>query len=137
MTEFVNFWRAVGLYAYQTHYDCVLAKLLTAAGRLEEARAQVDTALQIAADTGMHFHDAELLRARARTHPETEAQAADLAAAIELARQQDVPLLELRATLDDFELRGDEARPGLEEAAQRLPADCPLPEMVRAKALLG
>ena len=68
MTEFINFWRAVGLYAYQTHYDCVLAKLLTAAGRLDEAQERVATALQISADTGMHFHDAELLRARAHTH---------------------------------------------------------------------
>ena len=87
MTEFVNFWRAVGLYAYQTHYDCVLAKLLTAAGRLDEAQERVAIALQISADTGMHFHDAELLRARAHTHSDEDSRAADLAAAMELARQ--------------------------------------------------
>ena len=74
MTEFVNFWRAVGLYAYQTHYDCVLAKLLTAAGRLDEAQERVATALQISADTGMHFHDAELLRARAHTHSDEDSR---------------------------------------------------------------
>jgi tetratricopeptide (TPR) repeat protein len=137
MTEFVDFWRAVGLYAYQTHYDCVLAKLLSAAGRPEEARARVETALQISRETGMHFHDAELLRARAHTHKEMDARAADLAEAMKLARQQDMPLIELRAAIDDFELRGDAARPGLNEAVLRLPADCPLPEIACAKALLA
>jgi serine/threonine protein kinase len=135
MTEFVNFWRAVGLYAYQTHYDCVLAKLLTAAGRPEDARERIATALQISADTGMHFHDAELLRARAHTREDTDERTADLAAAMELARQQDAPLFELRSALDDFELRGDDARGGLKEALGRLPADSPLPEVARAKAL--
>ena len=55
MTGFVEFWRSVGLYAYQTEYDCVLGRLLTAAGRPDEARARVDIALQIARDTGMHY----------------------------------------------------------------------------------
>ena len=137
MTEFIEFWRAVGLYAYQTHYDCVLAKLLTATGRLEEARARIATALQIAADTGMHFHDAELLRARARTQTDQAARAADLVTAMELARKQDAPLLELRAALDDFDLRGEHARDVLAMAASRLPADSPVPEVVRAQALLA
>ena len=137
MTEFVDFWRAVGLYAYQTHYDCVLAKLLTAAGRPDEAQERVATALQIAADTGMHFHDAELLRARAHTHSHEDSRAADLAAAMEFARKQDAPLFELRAAIDDFALRGEAARPGLVTAAERLPADSALPEVARAKALLN
>jgi hypothetical protein len=137
MTEFVDFWRAVGLYAYQTHYDCVLAKLLTASGRLDEAQARVATALQISADTGMHFHDAELLRARAHTHGDKDARAADLAAAMELARQQDAPLFELRAALDGFEFCGDAARAGVAAAAARLPSESALPEMVRAKTIVG
>ncbi len=137
MTEFVDFWRAVGLYAYQTHYDCVLAKLLTAAARCEEACARVGTALQIADDTGMHFHDAELLRARARTHSDEARRVADLSAAMDLARRQDAPLFELRAALDDVELRGDAALAGLAAAADRMPADSPLSEVARAKVLLG
>jgi hypothetical protein len=136
MTEFVNFWRAVGLFAYQTHYDCVLAKLLTAAGRPDEARDRVATALQISADTGMHFHDAELLRARAHTHSDEDSRTADFAAAMKLARRQDTPLIELRAAIDDFELRGDAARAGLAAVGARLPADSALPEVARAKALL-
>ncbi|HEV7422707.1 MAG TPA: adenylate/guanylate cyclase domain-containing protein [Mycobacterium sp.] len=137
MTGFVEFWRSVGLYAYQTQYDCVLGQLLTAAGQPDEARARVDTALQIAKDTGMHFYDAELLRARAHTHTDPEARAGDLAAAIELARRQDAPLFELRAALDDFELRGHPARAIPADAAARLPADSALPEVARAQALLG
>jgi hypothetical protein len=137
MTEFVNFWRAVGLYAYQTHYDCVLAKMMTAAGRQDEARDRIAIALQISADTGMHFHDAELLRARAHTHSDEESRTADFAAAKELARRQDAPLFELRAALDDFAFRREAARAGLAVAAAQLPADSALPEVARARALLA
>jgi hypothetical protein len=137
LTEFVNFWRAVGLYAYQTHYDCVLAKMLTAAGRPDEARDRIAIALQISADTGMHFHDAELLRARAHTHSDEESRTADFAAATELSRRQDAPLFELRAALDDFAFRSEAARAGLTAAAAQLPADSALPEVARARALLA
>jgi UDP-N-acetylmuramoylalanine-D-glutamate ligase len=84
----------------------------------------------------MHVYDAELLRTRARTHSDPDARAADLAAAIELARRQGAPLFELRAALDDFELRGHRARAILADAAARLPADSALPEVARAQALL-
>jgi class 3 adenylate cyclase len=133
---FIEFWRSVGLYAYQTQYDCVLGRLLTAAGQPDEARARIDTALQIAQHTGMHFYDAELRRARARTHTDPDAREADLIAAIELARSQDAPLFELRAALDAFELCGEAARAALAAAAERLPADSPLSEQVRARGLL-
>ena len=137
MGGFVELWRSVGLYAYQTHYDCVLGQLLTAAGRPDEARARLDIALQIAADTDMHFYDAELLRSRAGTHSDPDARAADLAAAIALARSQGAPLFELRAALDDFELRGQPARAALADAVTRLASESPLPEVMRARALLG
>jgi class 3 adenylate cyclase len=137
MTGFVELWRSVGLNAYQTQYDCVLAQLLLAAGRPEVARARVATALQLAEDTEMHMYDAELLRVRARTDTDTDARAADLAAAVELARRQDAPLFELRAALDDFDWRGESARAVLAEAVDRLPADSSLPELTRARALLG
>jgi tetratricopeptide (TPR) repeat protein len=137
MTGFVDFWRAVGLYAYQTHYDCVLGKLLAAAGRLDEARARIDTGLRIAADTGMHFHDAELLRARATTFGDFDSRAAALAAAIESARRQDMPLFELRAAIDAYELRGAPARADLVAAAARLSAGSGLREATRARALLS
>jgi class 3 adenylate cyclase/tetratricopeptide (TPR) repeat protein len=137
MTGFVELWRSVGLYAYQTEYDSMLGHLLTAAGRPDEARARVDIALHIAEDTGMHYYDAELLRARAHTYSDPDARAVDLAGAIELARRQGAPLFELRAALDDFELRGGPARAVLVDAAARLPSDSALPEVARAQALLG
>lgn len=54
MTGFVDLWRSLGLNAYQTHYDCSLGQLLTAADRRDEARARIATALQLAEETGMH-----------------------------------------------------------------------------------
>jgi class 3 adenylate cyclase len=134
---FIEFWRSVGLYAYQTRHDCILGQLMIAAGRPDQARARVDAALQIARDTGMHVYDAELLRVRARTYTDPDDRAADLAAAIELARRQDAPLFELRGALDDFELRGPAARAVLADAAARLPTGSALPEVARAHVLLG
>jgi tetratricopeptide (TPR) repeat protein len=133
---FIEFWRSVGLYAYQTRHDGILGQLMIAAGQPDQARACVDAALQMTEDTGMHVYDAELLRVRARTYTDPDMRAADLAAAIELARRQDAPLFELRAALDDFELRGDLARAALADAAARLPADSVLPEVARAQAAL-
>ncbi|MBX7448431.1 protein kinase [Mycolicibacterium sp. 3033] len=137
LTGFTDFWRALGLYAYQTQYDCVIGRLLIAAGRLEEARERIDGALQIAEDTQMHFFDAELLRARARTHTDPDTSAADLGVAVALARHQGAPLYELRAALDDVDLRGEPAHPQLADALTRLPADCTLPDVVRARAVLN
>ena len=52
MNQWIELWRSLGLVAYQTHYDCVLAQLLIAAGRLDEARARINTALGIADEPG-------------------------------------------------------------------------------------
>lgn len=137
LTPMVDLWRSVGLNAYQTQYDCVIARLLTAAGRIEEARSRIEAALDLADETGMHCYDAELQRARAHTHSDPDAQAADLAVALQLARHQGAPLFELRATLDDVALRGEPAKAALAEALSRMPEDCALPEAVRAAQLLG
>ena len=67
MTTVLDTWRTVGMNIYLTSFDAVLARLLTAAGQPDQARARLDTALQLAEDTGMHFYDAELLRLRAHT----------------------------------------------------------------------
>ncbi len=137
LTQFTDFWRTLGLYAYQTQYDCVLGQLLIAAGRFDEARERINAALQIADDTEMHFFDAELLRARAQTYTDPDAKAADLSVAIELARRQGAPLFELRSALDDFALRGEDARSVLSDALERLADECSLPDAVKARALLG
>ena len=93
--------------------------------------------MALARDTGMCFYDAELLRLRAQTHTDPDARHADLGAAIELARRQGATLFELRAALDDYELRGEPARAELVDAAEHMPADSAWPELERARAALG
>jgi hypothetical protein len=104
---------------------------LIATGRPEEARAQLDTALTLGRAIEMRFYEAELLRLRARTHTDRNARQADLAAALGVARGQGADLYELRAALDDFELRGEPARAALDDVACRFAADSPLPERKR------
>ena len=124
------------LRAWVTSFDAVLARLLTAAGQPDQAHARLAAALQLAQDTGMHFYDAELVRLRARTQTDPDARRADISAALELARRQGATLFELRATLDDFELRGQPVRAALLDVVSRFPADSPLPELAQARALL-
>ena len=122
--------------AYITFYDAILGRLLIATGQPEQARHRLNTGLQLAEDIGMCFYDAELLRLRAHTHADPDARQADIAAALDLARRQGATLFELRAALDDFDLRGQPACAALADAAGRIPADSPLPELARARAIL-
>jgi hypothetical protein len=92
---------------------------LISAGQRDDARRNLDAALQNADDNDEHFYDAELLRIRAYTHVDPDTQAAGFAAAAELARRQGAALFELRATRDDFELRGQPARAALAAAGVR------------------
>jgi hypothetical protein len=92
--------------------------------------------LALAEDTGLHFYDAELLRLRAHTHTDPDARRGDVYAALELARRQGAILFELRAVLDDFELRGVPTRAALLDVIERMPADGAWPELARARAAL-
>jgi hypothetical protein len=85
----------------------------------------------------MCFYDAELLRLRAPTHADPDARQADIGAALELARSQGATLFELRAALDDYDLRGQPARAALIDAASRIPANNAWPELARAQASLS
>jgi len=136
MTAMVNAVRAAGLTIYIALFDGAVGQVLTATGQLDRARTQLDTGLEMARDTGMSFYDAELLRLRAHTHEESAARQADLDAALTLARRQGAPLFELRAALDDFELRGEPARAALVDAASRVPANSGWPELARTHAAL-
>ena len=109
---------------------------MIAAGQPEKARAQLDTALALARHTGMCFYDAELLRLRAHTHTDPDARQADIGAALKLARRQGAALFELRAALDDYELRGQPARAALIDVASRIPFNNAWPELARAQASL-
>jgi hypothetical protein len=94
---------------------------LIAAGQPEQAGAHLDIAPAPAQDTGMCFYDAELLRLRAHTNTDLDARRADRETALELARRQGATLFELRAALDDFELRGQPVRGGLADVVSRFP----------------
>ena len=136
LSTLLDTWRTFGLNIYLTQSDALLARLLIAAGQPEAARERLDTALALAQDTGMCFYDAELLRHRAHTHTDRDAIQADLQAALEPARRQGAALFELRAALDDFELRGDPARAALATALSRMPRESTMPEVVMARAAL-
>lgn len=85
--------------------------------------AEIADFLFLAISTGVW-----VLRLRARTHTDRDARRADLAAALGIARQQGADFYELRAALDDFELRGEPAHAALVNVFGRFAADSPLPE---------
>ena len=120
ITTLLDTLRTLEVNMYFTVYDAVLGRLLIAAGQTEQARNHLDTALRLAQETGMCFYNAELFRLRAYTHTDLDARRADLSAALALARRQGAMLFELRAALDDFELRGESAR-GPSRSCQSLP----------------
>jgi class 3 adenylate cyclase/tetratricopeptide (TPR) repeat protein len=136
LTQAVEVWRALGAATYRPFYWCVLGQLLAATGARDQARARLDAALQFTADSGVRFYDAELLRTRAHTCADPDARAAGLAAARDLARRQGAWLFQLRASLDDFELRGEPARSHLIDALAEMTVDSALPEVSRARAAL-
>ena len=129
--------RAMEVNIYTTIYDAMLGRLLIATGQPETARDRLQIGLALAQDTGMRFYDAELLRLRAQTHEDPAARHADITAALELSRRQGAALVELRAALDDFELRGEAAAAAVADAASRIPANSAWPELARAQAALS
>ena len=78
--------------------------------------SQISIGLQLSDETDMHYYDAELLRLRAATQESPEMRQADLTAAFDLARNQGAPVFALRAALDDFQERGEQARNAVAEA---------------------
>jgi hypothetical protein len=137
VTGLIDGWRAVGLKAMIMFYDAVLARLLLAAGRPADARDRVDVGLTQAAETGMRFYDAELLRIRAHTYDDVQQRRDGLRAAVELARRQHATIFELRAAADDFELHGEPARQQLQDSILGFPDNSTWPELSRARELLG
>jgi class 3 adenylate cyclase/tetratricopeptide (TPR) repeat protein len=133
----VQSWRAAEATLFVSFYDAVLAQLLAAAGKPDEARERIDVALQLGEETGVNFYRAELLRLRAHTNDDTDERDADLRAAIDTARQQSASIFELRAVIDDFELHGEFCRDALADAISRFPADSDWPDLVRARTLIG
>jgi hypothetical protein len=137
LTAFVDTWRALGVIALITFYDAILARLLVAAGQTTEARNRLQTALDLADQTGMRFYDAELTRLGASTTDDAELRRSDLRSAIDLARSQDARIFELRAAIDYFELDPDSGRQLVTEALAGFPADSAWPDVTRGRTLLG
>ena len=129
MTTLLDTLRTLEVNAYGTFLGAVLGRLLIAAGQPEQGRVRLYAGLQLARDTGMHFYDAELLPLRTHTHTDPDARNADIAAARELAHHQDANLFELRAALDDFDLRGPIAK-GIVQPRRRRPT-CPVRATVK------
>jgi class 3 adenylate cyclase/tetratricopeptide (TPR) repeat protein len=129
--------RHMHLNIFLTFHDAVIGRLLIAAGQPEKARERLEMALRHAEETGMHFHDAELMRVRAHTFTERQPRRVALAAALEFARHQGATLFELRCLLDAFDLLGDGDRSELADAVRRFPGDARWPEFARAQRILS
>lgn len=129
--------RLMHLNVYLTFHDSIVGRLLIAAGRPEKARERLEMSLLRAGDTGMHFHDAELMRLRAHTLSTEPARRAALAEALAFARRQDAVLFQLRCLLDSFELFGDGDRDELHRVATRFPGNDLWPEQIRAERILS
>jgi class 3 adenylate cyclase/tetratricopeptide (TPR) repeat protein len=128
--------RLIHLNSYLTFHDAIIGRLLIAAGHPDKARGRLEAALEHAEETGMHFHDAELMRLRAHTLTERQSREATLNTALEFARDQGATLFELRCLLDFFALIGDGDRSELRDAL-RHSGDTRWPEFRRAQRILS
>jgi tetratricopeptide (TPR) repeat protein len=129
--------RLLHLNLYLTFHDAIIARLLIAAGRPENARERLEMALRNAEETGMHFYDAELTRLRAHTLTDPQPRRAALDTALELSRRQGAVLFELRCLLDFFDLGEDRDRPDIADAVRRFPGDARWPEFLRAQSIIS
>jgi class 3 adenylate cyclase len=138
LTRLLDALRAIEVNIFTTVYDCILGRVLIAAGQPEVARQRLDFGLGLAQAAGMCFYDAELLRLRAQTLNDPAARQAEINAVLALARRQTATLFELRAALDDFDFRGgDEASAAVVDVLARIPADSDWPDVVRAQAMVA
>ena len=137
VAQLVDGSRALHLKSYLTFHDAVIARLLIAAGNPKGARERLELALGQAEESGMHFHDAELLRLRAHTLAERRSRRAGLNAALEFARWQGATLFEMRCLIDYFDLVGDTDLAELRDVIGRIPVDAGWAEVARARRLLA
>ena len=128
--------RLLHLNSYLTFHDAVIGRLLIAAGKLTKARERLEMALRHAHETGMHFHDAELMRLRAHTMTDLTCRRDALGAALEFARRQGATLFEMRCLLDFFDLTDEGNTSELADAVRRFAGDARWPEFARAQAIL-
>ena len=134
LSGFIEFWKALGLRIFLPFYITTCGALLAASGDADGARERYEEALDLAAQTGMRFYDAETARCVAHLASEPDAKAASLRDALELARSQGARPFELRIALDLYDELGEEARPQLELAMAAFPEDATTVDLEQARA---
>jgi hypothetical protein len=112
----IDFWLALDTRVFVPFYLTTIGALLAASGNTDGARQRYTESLDLAAETGMRFYDAENARRMAHLAPDRESKIASLGAALDIARSQAARPFELRIALDLHELVGEDARPPLERA---------------------
>jgi predicted ATPase len=113
---------SAGAVVVQPYFLALLAEVEGRAGRVDDALATLDRALEVAAANDERFYEAELHRLRGevvlRLEPADEEEAAaSFARALEIARRQGARALELRAALSSGKLLRSQARPAEATAA--------------------
>jgi hypothetical protein len=134
VTAHIEFWQMLGLRVFLPFYLTTTGALLAASGDVEGARERYEESLQLAAQTGMRFYDAETARRVAHLAPDREAEVAELRAALDLARSQAARPFELRIALDLHELLGEDARALLEGAMRAFGEGATTNELEEARA---
>jgi class 3 adenylate cyclase/tetratricopeptide (TPR) repeat protein len=133
LSGFIEFWKALGLQIFLPFYITTCGALLAASGDPDGARRRYEESLELAAQTGMRFYDAETVRRVAHLASEPAAKAAALRDALELARSQGARPFELRIALDLYDAVGEDARPPLELATAAFPEDATTTDLEQAR----
>jgi class 3 adenylate cyclase len=132
----VEVWQMLELRVFLPFYLTTAGALLAASGDADGARERYEESLELAAQTGMRFYDAETTRCLAQLAGDRDAVVAALRAALELARSQAARPFELRIALDLHALAGEADRTLLERATGAFPDIAATPELDEARARL-
>jgi hypothetical protein len=130
----IEFWLALDTRIFVPFYLTTIGALCAAAGDLDGARQRYTESLQLAAQTGMRFYDAETARRLAHLETDRETRITALGAALFLARSQAARPFELRIALDLHDLVGEESRSSLEQAMAAFGADVRSLDIEEARA---
>jgi predicted ATPase/class 3 adenylate cyclase len=106
-------YRATGAAAWTTHYLALLAKACELAGQIEEASSLMDDALRIVERTGEGWFAAELNRSKGQLLlQQGNSRAAEVSyrQALNIAKEQEARLWELRAAVSLARLQRDQGR---------------------------
>ena len=136
LTQSVEVWRASGAATYRPFYWCVLGQLLAATSEWDR-RALVSMTRCSSPPTAGCGSTTPNCCGRGLTPVRTRTRALRASPLPgDLARRQGAWLFQLRASLDDFQLRGEPARCHRIDALAKMTVDSALPEVLRARAAL-